>query len=55
MMRDEPSVLDAGEQTPGVVQDRWRSEVRRRMELIRAGNVEWIDEEEILAELQTDT
>ena len=32
----------------------WRAEVRRRMELINAGQVEWIDEEEVLAELETD-
>lgn len=32
----------------------WRAEIRRRMELIDAGEVEWIDEEEILAELEAD-
>ena len=32
----------------------WRAEVRRRMELIHTGAVEWIDEEEILAELEAD-
>lgn len=32
----------------------WRAEVRRRMELINAGHVEWIDEEEVLAELEED-
>lgn len=33
----------------------WRAEVRRRMELIEAGDVEWIDEEEVLAELEADS
>jgi hypothetical protein len=32
----------------------WRAEVRRRMELIHAGDVEWFDEEEVLAELEAD-
>ncbi|WP_420129527.1 addiction module protein [Longimicrobium sp.] len=33
----------------------WRAEVRRRMELIHAGDVEWFDEEEVLAELEADS
>jgi hypothetical protein len=34
---------------------RLRAEVRRRMELINAGEVEWFDEEEVLAELEADS
>lgn len=34
---------------------RLRAEVRRRMELINAGDVEWFDEEEVLAELEADS
>jgi uncharacterized membrane protein len=33
----------------------WRAETRRRMELINAGDVEWFDEEEVLAELEADS
>jgi hypothetical protein len=31
-----------------------RAEVRRRMELINAGDVEWVDEKDVLAELEAD-
>ncbi|HEX6042310.1 addiction module protein [Longimicrobium sp.] len=32
----------------------WRAEVRRRVARIEAGDVEWIDGEEVLAELRAD-
>lgn len=32
----------------------WRAEVRRRLALIEAGEVEWIEEEELFAELDAD-
>ena len=36
------------------VDEAWRAEVRRRIALINAGDVEWVDEEEIFAELDAD-
>jgi putative addiction module component (TIGR02574 family) len=36
------------------VDEAWRAEVRRRIELINAGDVEWVDEDEIFAELDAD-
>jgi putative addiction module component (TIGR02574 family) len=32
----------------------WRAEVRRRLDLIEAGEVEWIEEERLFAELDAD-
>jgi hypothetical protein len=47
------------DQPPGRVERRpldhaHRAGVRRRMELIQAGNGEWIDEDEVLSELEAD-
>lgn len=36
------------------VDQAWRAEVRRRVARIEAGDVEWIDGEEVLAELRAD-
>jgi putative addiction module component (TIGR02574 family) len=36
------------------VDQAWRAEVRRRLERIEAGDVEWIDGDEVLAELRAD-
>jgi putative addiction module component (TIGR02574 family) len=36
------------------VDQAWRAEVRRRLARIEAGDVEWIDGEEVLAELRAD-
>jgi hypothetical protein len=36
------------------VDQMWRAEVRRRVALIEAGEVEWIEEEELFAELDAD-
>lgn len=36
------------------VDQAWRAEVRRRVALIEAGEVEWIEEEELFAELDAD-
>lgn len=36
------------------VDQAWRAEVRRRLARIDAGDVEWIDGEEVLAELRAD-
>jgi hypothetical protein len=38
----------------GDVDQAWRAEVRRRLARIEAGDVEWIDGEEVLAELRAD-
>jgi putative addiction module component (TIGR02574 family) len=36
------------------VDQAWRAEVRRRIALIEAGEVEWIEEEALFAELDAD-
>jgi uncharacterized membrane protein len=46
--------LQAARVEDQTIDSAWRAEIRRRMELIDAGEVEWIDEEEILAELEAD-
>ncbi|HEY0017734.1 MAG TPA: addiction module protein [Longimicrobium sp.] len=46
--------LQAARVEDRTIDSAWRAEIRRRMELIAAGEVEWIDEEEILAELEPD-
>jgi putative addiction module component (TIGR02574 family) len=40
--------------TDDEVDQAWRAEVRRRLARIEAGDVEWIDGEEVLAELRAD-
>lgn len=40
--------------THDAVDQAWRAEVRRRLDLIAAGEVEWIEEEELFAELDAD-
>jgi uncharacterized membrane protein len=46
--------LQAARVEDRTIDSAWRAEIRRRMERIAAGEVEWIDEEEILAELEAD-
>jgi hypothetical protein len=46
--------LQAARVEDHAIDSAWRAEVRRRMELINAGDVEWIDEEDVLAELEAD-
>jgi uncharacterized membrane protein len=46
--------LHAAHSADREIDSKWRAEVRRRMELINAGDVEWFDEEEVLAELEAD-
>jgi Putative addiction module component len=48
------SRLQASMSTEDEVDRAWRAEVRRRIELINAGQVEWVDEDEIFAELDAD-
>ncbi len=40
--------------TDDEVDQAWRAEVRRRLALIEAGEVEWIEEEALFAELDAD-
>jgi hypothetical protein len=55
-MSDEPALksVQAARAEDQTIDSAWRAEIRRRMKLIDAGEVEWIDEEEILAELKAD-
>jgi hypothetical protein len=55
-MSDEPALksVQAVRVDDRMIDSAWRAEIRRRMERIKAGEVEWIDEEEILAELEAD-
>jgi uncharacterized membrane protein len=46
--------LQAARVEDRTIDSAWRAEIRRRMDLVAAGEVEWIDEEEILAELEAD-
>lgn len=46
--------LHAAHSADREIDSAWRAEVRRRMELINAGDVEWFDEEDVLAELEAD-
>jgi putative addiction module component (TIGR02574 family) len=46
--------LQSSMPTEQEVDEAWRAEVRRRIALINAGDVEWIDGDEVMAELRAD-
>src|SRR5687768_8699257 len=50
----EPAPQATSSAEEAEIERSWRAEVRRRMEHILAGDVEWIDEDDVLAELEGD-
>jgi putative addiction module component (TIGR02574 family) len=46
--------LSASLATEQEIDAAWRAEVRRRVGLINAGDVQWVDGDEVMAELRAD-
>jgi putative addiction module component (TIGR02574 family) len=46
--------LSASLPTEQEIDAAWRAEVRRRVGLINAGDVQWVDGDEVMAELRAD-